>query len=79
MALYNGECEWKWACVRTLLRNRTTENASSDRDERTMEKIANQFGVDPALVSAQLTDCDGDWSCVRAHFRELAKAERGNK
>ncbi|MCK5645259.1 MAG: hypothetical protein KAH97_00675, partial [Anaerolineales bacterium] len=79
MALYNGECEWKWACVRSVLRNRAVENASSDGDERTLEKIVNQYGVSPALVSAELTKCSGDWSCVRAHFRELAKEERGKK
>lgn len=79
MALYNEECEWKWACVRAILRNRVTENASSDRDERTLGKIANQYGVDPAVVSDQLAACSGDWSCVRAHFREFAKAERGKK
>jgi hypothetical protein len=79
MALYNGECEWKWACVRAFLRNRTAENASSDGDERTLWKIVNQFGVDPALVSAELTECSGDWSCVRAHFREGAKEARGKK
>jgi hypothetical protein len=79
MALYNGECEWKWACVRAILRDRTAENASSDRDARTLEKVATQFGVEPGVVSTQLAACGGDWSCVRAHFRDLAKGERGNK
>jgi hypothetical protein len=79
MALYNEKCEWKWACVRVVLRDRAAENASSDGDDRTLWKIVNQFGVDPALVSAELTECSGDWSCVRAYFREGAKPERGKK
>jgi hypothetical protein len=79
MALYNGECEGKWACVRAILRDRTAEGASSDRDERTLERIVTQYGVSPGVVTAQLTACGGDWSCVRTHFRDLAKEERGKK
>jgi hypothetical protein len=76
-ALFNGECEWKWACVRKLLRESDTEGIYNDRDARTMEKLANQYGLSIADVSAQLEACDGSWNCVRAHFRELAKSERG--
>lgn len=77
--LYNGVCEWKWACVRKLLREGDASIASTERDARMLEKISNQFGVSQEEVSFQLSVCSGDWSCVRAHFRELSKPERGKK
>lgn len=79
LALYNGDCDWKWACVRKLLRDQIEDNAFSDRDARTLDKIANQYGVSPVEVSAQLEACDGNWACVRTHFKEISKAERGNQ
>jgi PKD repeat protein len=78
LSLYNGECEWDWGCVRGLLRN-GTESSTSDKDARTLERIADQYGVSQEEVSSQLSDCSGDWTCVRAHFRELSKPDRGKK
>lgn len=77
LALFDGKCDWKWACVRKLLRETDLQDVSNDRDARTMGKIANQYGVSIADVSVQLDICGGSWNCVRAYFRELARSERG--
>ena len=71
MDVYKGECEWKWSCVRAVLRNRAAENASSDGDNRTLVKIANQYGVKPAVVSGRLAVCSGVHLNVLFFFESL--------
>jgi hypothetical protein len=45
---------------------------------KTAAKIASQYGVSEDEVwSVFGTSCGQDWNCVRAHFRELARGERG--
>lgn len=78
MALYNGQCEGSWGCVRDVLREETRAQSGSERDKRTAAKIASQYGVSEDEVwSVFGTSCGQDWNCVRAHFRELARGERG--
>ncbi len=52
----------------------------AERDRRMAAKIAAQYGVSEAEVWAVYNDpagCDGDWACVRAHFREQTRGEHG--
>lgn len=56
------------------------EDKLAERDERMASKIAAQYGVSEAEVWAVYNDpagCNGDWACVRAHFRGEAKGEHG--
>lgn len=82
-ALYNGECEGNWGCVRKALREQTQTQSQSqgtahDNDSRTAQQIASKYGVSEAEVMNVFNgSCSGDWSCTRAHFREAVKPDRG--
>ena len=45
--------------------------AASDQDDRMAEQIAKIYGVTPDQVQTVLEgECQGDWKCVRAYFRQ---------
>jgi len=72
-----AECEGNWGCVRKKLKNMdqtTVEGASSDKDTRTAERLAAQYGVDISIVKGIFNNtCGGDWNCVRSELRATYK------
>jgi len=72
-----AECDGNWGCVRKKLKNMdqtTVEGASSDKDTRTAERLAAQYGVGINIVKGIFTDtCGGDWNCVRSELRATYK------
>lgn len=74
MALFNGECEGDWSCVRTALREQEREQQTSDRDVRTAGQIADKYGATVEEVMAIYeSTCAWDWPCTRAYFRDLSR------
>jgi len=76
-----AECEGNWGCVRKKLKNMdqtTLEGASSDKNTRTAERLAAQYGVGIETVWAKFNtgDCAGDWNCVRAELRDMTKKDK---
>jgi len=73
MDLLNG-CEGNWACVRSALRNQTWESSAdvSKKDSQTSLQISSKYGYSQEEVLAYYQGpCGGNWSCARAHFRDL--------
>ncbi len=71
-----AECEGSWSCVRKELRNSTQTHAASasDKDHRTAERLAAQYGVDITLVKGIFNNtCGMDWNCVRSELRATYK------
>jgi len=69
-ALYSSECDW--SCVREQLRDGALEpadenkEAPEDKDQRTAERYAGQYGVSlDSVWSLFYGECDSDWNCVR--------------
>ncbi len=63
-------CEGSWSCVRKELRNSTQAASASDKDLRTAERLAAQYGVDISIVKGIFNGtCGGDWNCVRSELR----------
>ena len=78
MALYNGECEGDWGCVRKAFREQAQTQGSSDKDARTAQQIASKYGVtEVEVMDVFQTTCAGDWACTRAHFRGLTRPDKG--
>jgi PKD repeat protein len=82
MDAFLADCEGNWGCVRKKLKNMdqtTVEGASSDKDTRTAERLAAQYGVDlNSVVWAKFNagECTGDWNCVRAELRNMTKKDK---
>jgi hypothetical protein len=80
-ALYNGDCEGNWGCVRKALRDQEqtqSQGTANEKNERTAQQIASKYGVSEAEVMSVFNGaCSGDWGCTRAHFREQSKPDRG--
>jgi len=79
-----ADCEGNWGCVRKKLKNMdqtTVEGASSDKDTRTAEHLAAQYGVDlNSVVWAKFNGaCGEDWNCVRAALRDAARVDKKDK
>jgi hypothetical protein len=77
MALFNGECEGSWSCVRMKLREEQRSEGTSDRDLRTANQLASKYGISVNDVMNQLALCDQDWNCVRTQLREQFKNTPG--
>lgn len=80
MALFNGECEGSWGCVRKTLREQeqTQSQGTSDKDARTAQQIASKYGVsETEVMNIFNVTCGGDWTCTRAYYREMARPETG--
>ncbi len=76
-----AECEGNWGCVRKKLKNmdQAQVEGTSDKDTRTAERLAAQYGVDiNSVVWAKFNtgECVGDWNCVRAELRALDKKDK---
>jgi hypothetical protein len=76
-----GTCEGDQKCVRDQLRADTagttgTAGASQEdpKSDRNAAQIASKYGVSTDQVWGVFNgSCSGDWSCVRAYFREQSK------
>jgi hypothetical protein len=78
MALFNGECEGNWGCVRKALREQPQAQGASDKENRTAQQIAAKYSVSESeVMSIFNSTCAGDWACTRAHFRDLARPNKG--
>jgi len=80
MELYEGECQGSWGCVRKALRDEDRGDAALDRDKRTAAQIASrysQYGETEDTVWTAFLGCSEDWSCVRAHYRDLYQGDHG--
>ena len=74
MALFNGECEGEWSCVRTTLREQERTQQTSPQDERTAAQIADKYDAAISDVwTIYETTCDWNWPCTRAYFRDLSR------
>ncbi|MGB2896050.1 MAG: hypothetical protein WBB65_07800 [Anaerolineales bacterium] len=70
------DCEGNWGCVRKILRemDQTQVEGTSDKDHRTAERLAAQYGVDISIVKGIFNNaCGGDWNCVRSELRATYK------
>jgi len=74
MALFNGECEGDWSCVRSALREQERTQRTSAQDERTAAQIADKYHANIEQVWAIYeTTCELNWPCTRAYFRDLSR------
>ena len=74
--IFFGECEGSWSCVRKELKKKDQAQVEgvSDKDTRTAERLAAQYGVDISIVRGIFDDtCGGDWNCVRSELRATYK------
>jgi hypothetical protein len=72
--LFNGECQGDWACVRETLRDQERDMSGeySEKDHQTAQQIASKYGYSEEQVLEYHEEfCGENWSCTRAHFREL--------
>jgi PKD repeat protein len=69
------DCEGSWSCVRKELKKKdqTQVDGTSDKDTRTAERLAAQYGVDISIVRGIFDTCGGDWNCVRSELRATYK------
>jgi hypothetical protein len=73
-ALFNGDCEGNWSCVRAAIRDQITDEKSSERNARTASQLSNKYGVSENEVwSLFNSTCHQSWSCVRSTLRDQAK------
>jgi hypothetical protein len=63
---------------RQQLRDQARAERSADKDARTAAQIAERYGVPESDVWSVFEGCGMDWSCVRAHFRDLQREAHGN-
>ena len=73
------ECEGSWGCVRKKLKemDQVQVEGINDKDQRTAEHLAAQYGVDINIVWGEFNGtCDGDWNCVRSELRALDKKDK---
>jgi len=71
-----AECEGNWGCVRKKLKemNQAQVEGVNDKDTRTAERLAAQYGVDISIVKGIFNNtCGGDWNCVRSELRATYK------
>ena len=71
-----AECEGNWGCVRKKLKDmdQAQVEGTSDKDTRTAERLAAQYGVDISIVKGIFNNaCGGDWNCVRSELRATYK------
>jgi PKD repeat protein len=73
-ALFVG-CDGSWSCVRKeLKKNNAQVEGTSDKDLRTAERLAAQYGVNISIVKGIFNNtCGGDWNCVRSELRTMYK------
>ncbi len=77
MDLFNGECEGNWGCVRKALRDQemtqsTQSEGLSEKDLQTALQIGSKYGfTEEEVIEYHNEFCGGDWSCTRAHYRDL--------
>jgi len=76
-----GECGGSWSCVRKELKKGQSQvEGTSDKDLRTAEHLAAQYGVDSSIVWGEFNgDCGGDWNCVRAALRDMTGVDKKDK
>jgi hypothetical protein len=70
------ECDGSWSCVRKELKkqDQAQVEGTSDKDKRTAERLAAQYGVDISIVKGIFNNaCGGDWNCVRSELRATYK------
>ncbi|NIM93582.1 MAG: PKD domain-containing protein [Anaerolineales bacterium] len=64
---------------RDLKRMERQEERIADQGERIVAQLVKRYGAEEWLVWDKYHgDCDGDWSCVRAYFREQVQSENEN-
>ena len=76
----NGDCEGNWACVRKALRKQvqTLSAGYTDKDYQIALQLEAKYSLDDGVVlTHHTTACEEDWTCTRAHFRELYMEEKG--
>ncbi len=70
------DCDGSWSCVRKELKNMDQAQVEgvSDKDTRTAERLAAQYGVNISIVKGIFNNtCGGDWNCVRSELRATYK------
>ncbi|MES0340127.1 MAG: hypothetical protein ABUK15_08720, partial [Anaerolineales bacterium] len=76
---YFEDCNGNWTCVRKDLKEKDQAQVegTSDKDTRTAERLAAQYGVDISIVKGIFNNaCGGDWNCVRSELRALDKKDK---
>ncbi len=78
-----AECEGSWSCVRKKLKemDQTQQvEGGSDKDQRTAERLFDQYGVDMDTIWLKYNGiCGKNWNCVRAELREMTRVDKKDK
>ena len=63
--------------TRAAERKEERVQGTNDGDTRTADQIASKYGVSSGDVMKRLGECEQDWNCVRAYFRNLDREPHG--
>jgi hypothetical protein len=77
MALFNGECDGSWSCVRKKIREEERIQGTNDRDLRTAAQLGSKYALTTEQVMGYFTTCGQDWNCVKSTLRDVYKNPPG--